>query len=465
MKKIFTIALLTLLVIAVFPASAAHAPSVTVSDQIIVGHNIVIENAAATGPAWVAIHADDNGSFGPVIGTAHVPQGQISNFNVFIQDISSMTPVLYAMLHEDTGEVGVYEFGTVDGADMPVMQDDAPVAPAFNVEVLHAHAQFVDGSVSLDAVVDSPAIAVIHDETDGTFGGILGAIFIEAGTHAGVEVPVEGMVTSRVWPMLHEDNGVVGEYEGLEIDPPIVLNGKVATGPINTVESVGMGSQIAVHGDNYAGMMMDDMGTAVTATYVLSDGPGIFVIHADNEGAPGDILGATFVEDGYNSNVEVALEGMITSTVWAMLHDDNGVVGEYEGLEIDGPTMVDGNVVTFPVAVAPSMTFSTQSVSENGTITIANALIDDHGWVAVHASVDGAPGPVIGTAPLNIGSNSNVVVALDFSMVENAATDQVFPMMHYDNNVIGTYEFGDVEGADGPVMFNESVIVAPLTLE
>ena len=120
MKGLLIFTLIAALAITMVPVSADHAPSVTVSDQVVVGHNVVIDNAAAEGPAWIAIHADDNGSFGPVIGTAHVPQGQISNFNVFIQDISSITPVLYAMLHVDDGEVGVYEFGTVEGADAPV---------------------------------------------------------------------------------------------------------------------------------------------------------------------------------------------------------------------------------------------------------------------------------------------------------------------------------------------------------
>ena len=198
---------------------------------------------------------------------------------------------------------------------------------------------------------------------------------------------------------------------------------------------------------------------------MLSDGPGIFVIHADADGAPGDILGAAFVEAGYNAGVEVALEGDITPVVWPMLHDDNGVVGEYEGLEIDPPTMVDGQVVTFPISVAPGINVEAQSLSDDGAITINSALIDDHGWIAVHASVDGAPGPVIGTAPVNIGLNRNITIPLDFTAAEGAATNQVFPMLHYDDNVIGTYEFGSVDGADGPVTFGGDVVVLPLDIE
>ena len=87
--------------------------------------------------------------------------------------------------------------------------NDAPIAPAFNVEVLHTHAQLAEGTLSTDAVVSGPAIMVVHNEVDGSFGDILGATFIEPGTHTGIEVALEGDITNRVWPMLHQDNGVV----------------------------------------------------------------------------------------------------------------------------------------------------------------------------------------------------------------------------------------------------------------
>jgi hypothetical protein len=50
-------------------------------------------------------------------------------------------------------------------------------------------------------------------------------------------------------------------------------------------------------------------------------------------------------------------------------------------------------------------------------------------------------------------------------MVDGAAADQVFPMLHYDTGEAGVYEFGAVEGADGPVVFGGGPVVGPLEIQ
>ena len=87
----------------------------------------------------------------------------------------------------------------------------------------------------------------------------------------------------------------------------------------------------------------------VTVQSVLSDGPGWLVIHADNKGAPGAVLGWAPLSDGENSNVVVPIDPAgLTPTVWAMLHIDAGVVGTYENPGPDAPVMVDGAIVESP---------------------------------------------------------------------------------------------------------------------
>ena len=36
-------------------------------------------------------------------------------------------------------------------------------------------------------------------------------------------------------------------------------------------------------------------------------------------------------------------------------------------------------------------------------------------------------------------------------------------MLHYDTGEAGVYEFGEVEGADGPVVVQGDIVVGPLT--
>jgi hypothetical protein len=87
-------------------------------------------------------------------------------------------------------------------------------------------------------------------------------------------------------------------------------------------------------------------GTVVVAQ-VISSGPGWIVIHADQDGQPGPVIGHSAVIDGENSNVVVDIDtANATQTLYAMLHTDAGQVGTYEFPGPDGPVQVDGQVVT-----------------------------------------------------------------------------------------------------------------------
>jgi hypothetical protein len=156
----------------------------------------------------------------------------------------------------------------------------------------------------------------------------------------------------------------------------------------------------------------------------------------------------------------------LTPVVWPMLHVDTGTVGTYEFGTVegaDGPVRVNDAVLTFPINIAPSMTFADQALDAHDDgmyLHIDSVLIDAHGWLALHSSSDGAPGPVLTTAPLLHGLNTGIELAVDPA----AAGAQVFPMLHYDTCELGVYEFGTVEGCDGPVVVDGNVVVAPLAI-
>jgi len=225
--------------------------------------------------------------------------------------------------------------------------------------------------------------------------------------------------------------------------------------------------QIVMHGDGME--MMMDMAPTVTAYSVLAEVDGFIVIHSEADGGPGPVAGFAPVSAGINTNVLVELDAeVVTPRLWPMLHVDTGEAGVYEFGTVegaDGPVRVNDNVVTFGIEAAPSLQMVDQPIIEammgNGPhIYIDNALIDGAGWIAVHSSVDGSPGPVIATAPLVYGANHRVLVELDPA---DAGT-QVFPMLHYDTGELGVYEFGTVDGADGPVAVAGNVIVGPVNI-
>jgi hypothetical protein len=446
-------------------------PSVTVADQVSLDGSVTVESSYSAGPGFIVIHIDNNGAPGPIAGVRAVNPGW--NYNVVIDvDTTMVTPTLFAMLHLDDCAVGTYEFGTVQGCDAPVAVDGNVVTPAFSVAVINAYDQpYSEAGIGItSATIDTLGWMVIHSEADGAPGPVLGQAQLQPGTQSViVAVAAEGR-TDNLWPMLHVDTCAEGTYEFGTVegcDGPVVVEGAVATVQMTTVPSARVADQIVIYGDNTPMMMDGMMAAMVTAKSVVSAGPGFLVIHTDNEGAPGPVAGVAPVTDGLNLNVMVTLDMTApTPVLWPMLHVDTCEVGTYEFGSVegcDGPVRVNDAVVTFPINAAPSMTFEDQAVQthEDGEmhVHIDSALIDAPGWMVIHSSADGAPGPVIGMYPLLTGNNVDVHVTIS----EDPGT-QVFPMLHYDTCEMGVYEFGTVEGCDAPVFVMEQVVVAPMAI-
>jgi hypothetical protein len=458
---VFVVALLAILAVSVSAQDMA-APTVTVVDQISLNATVDVASVWSEGPGWVVIHNSE----GPGIGQAAVAAGWTYNLRIPITTPDA-TSTLSAMLHVDDGEVGTYEFGTVEGADAPVLVGDAPVNPTFVAQIIHAHDQFiVDNQYTTTSVtIDVPGWLVIHADDNGTFGGVLGQTQIPAGTTAGVVVDLPEDRTEVIWPMLHVDTGTEGEYEFGTVegaDSPVVVNGTVASLPVWTVPHLRVNDQIAVLGD---GMEAGAAAPSIVVDSVLSEGPGIVVIHANDNGNAGTILGAAFVPEGLGHGptgvtIELDPSAGITPIVWPMLHTDGGDIGTYVDNEVDPPVSVADGVVTFTSNAAPALVMADQAAVD-GTITIKNALIDAPGWLALHSDNEGAPGPVVATAQLHRGANWNVKLTLPEG---TAAGTTFFPMLHYDTGEAGVYEFGTVEGADAPVFVGGNVIVAPLVV-
>lgn len=106
-------------------------PSIAVLPQEVIKGQVTIAEAVVPAEGWVVIHADDAGSFGPIIGQAHLEPGVTTDLAVNI-DVDAATETLYAMLHTDGGVFDVFEF---PGTDMPVLKNGAPISPAFTITI------------------------------------------------------------------------------------------------------------------------------------------------------------------------------------------------------------------------------------------------------------------------------------------------------------------------------------------
>jgi len=199
----------------------------------------------------------------------------------------------------------------------------------------------------------------------------------------------------------------------------------------------------------------------VTMDAVVSDGPGWIVIHIQEDGAPGAVIGHAAVSDGENTDVWVEIDvSQATDTLYAMLHTDTGEMGMYEFPDADPPVQVEGEIVLQPFIVTggmrPSVTVEDQAI-EDGTVTVARTVSDGPGWMVIHAEEDGAPGPVIGQAQVFDGTTRNVTVEIDVDM----ATETLYAMLHQDTGEEGTYEFPE---ADPPVRVEGNVVVQPFAV-
>ncbi len=444
-------------------------PEVIVNDQVIDKTSVIIDEVIADTFGFIVIHAQDSeGNIGDAIGLALIHAGSNQNIRVELEMIN-VTPTLYAMLHVDTEPYGNYQFGEVEGADMPVTVNGETVVSVFEVGVISIHDQFIDPDNFNRIVVDTGASAedawlVAHAEnTDGSVGEVLGYTFLPAGVTQNIPILLSGDSTDNIYIMLHQDTSASERYEFGEVenaDLPLRLNDAVAMTNISTVSRVRFDNQLAIGSD----LTRNDADfIPVVVDSVLSENAGWLVIYADNEDDLGDVLGFAPVQAGFNDNVIVEVpQADITPHLFAVLHEDTGEALVYEYNEVedtdlpvqyeDTPVMDSGVVVPYISDIA--------SLNEN-ILTIQGATMDVTGWLVIHTD-DGESnaGEVIGFTPLNIGHNEDIQIEIDPTRITNT----LFAMLHYDSRPVGIYEFGTVEGADLPVIFEDEPVLVPLTL-
>lgn len=380
-------------------------PSVTVADQISVNGDVTVAEVVSNGSGWIVIHTDNEGAPGPVAGYAHVSDG--TNTDVVVDlDESMVTPVLYAMLHTDTGEEGEYEFGMVEDADGPVIVDGAPVTPAFSVEMVVMPDQFlVDGTLTASTVVTAQnGWLVIHAGTEEGPGEVIGYAPVFAGNNSGVVVTLDGESTNTVYPMMHVDTGEAEVYEFGMVegaDGPVTVNDAVVVFPISTVPTI-----------EYSGTLN---GATLTIASALIDVDGWMVIHADNEGAPGAVIGYTALPAGYNSNIVVELDTADVETVFPMLHVDTGEEGVYEFGMVEGadtPVFVGEAPVVGPLT--PTVVDSMDMMDDDMGDDMDEDMGDDMG-----ESMDESMGTEVSIENFSFGDEITVTVGTTVTWTNN----------------------------------------------
>lgn len=378
--------------------TASGVPGVTPLDQQFDGSTIMVPEAFSQGPGWLVIHNQENGAAGPAIGETHINNGDNKNIVVHI-DPSQATPVMYAMLHKDGGTVGVYEF---PGPDQPVMVSGVMVSPSFKATILAngadvrpsitvADQSVANGQVTVASVVSSGAgwVSVNTQGGDGQPGPAIGYTAVNSGTSANVVITIDAAkATPVLFVMLYKDEGQIGKYEVPGADVLQEAQGQKVFKSFATSASV---AASAPSGAGTTPMVIDTPTAGSTASYggsaaypaatnppttgsnpasppglqpsitvadqaiqngtvsvplAVTNGNWWLVIHRQNpDGQMGSYIGEKLLTNGVHSNVVVNIDvTRATPVLYAMLHQDLGVIGVLEFPGPDIPVMVSGQM-------------------------------------------------------------------------------------------------------------------------
>jgi hypothetical protein len=113
------------------------AATVSATDQPA-GASVTVASVTMPTTGFVTIHGTDaNGAMivPDSIGHVAVPAGTSENVVVPLDAPATAGSVVHVMLHEDTGQPGIYEFKTGSTeVDLPVVVDGAPVMSAVTLQ-------------------------------------------------------------------------------------------------------------------------------------------------------------------------------------------------------------------------------------------------------------------------------------------------------------------------------------------
>jgi predicted lipoprotein with Yx(FWY)xxD motif/uncharacterized protein (DUF736 family) len=483
-------------------------PIVVVNDQTYDGEYVVVAKVVSKGPGWIAIHNQQNGQVGPVIGYTQVLDGENDNVQVKI-DPSQATPVMSAILHTDGGVVGKFEF---PGPDVPVIENGLMINPTFKATVssqprgvpaVAVKDQDVSGGkVLVDEVVSKgPGWVVVYiDKSDGTIGDAIGYTAVKDGTTKNISIFINpSKATPVLHVMLHIDAGQPSIFESNGPDTFVMVNGQMVGASFNNTARSGSPQAAAE-----TPMVMDTPASGAQPTApmvmanpnspvkdkvqvsdqlmqngmvkvddVVSDGPGWIVIYTVKSDQPDQPIGWTHVNSGDNQNVMVKVDASkATTTLYAQLHVDAGNIGVFEFPGPDAPVMLGVRMISGMFSTTKDETMSSSGAQptssalqpsiqvedqplHDGVIVVSQALSIGDMWLVIHPqNKDGSIGDMVGYTLLHDGVNKNVLVHIDTTRT----TQVLVGMLHLDASKAAVPQF---PGADSPVMVNGQMVVPP----
>lgn len=284
--------------------------------------------------------------------------------------------------------------------------------------------QALDGSGKLSAAeVSLPASGwlAIYNSLNGEPDQLIGRASLAAGVHHDIQITVDAAeATEELFARLHIDLGTAGvfEYPGEDKPFPGESEREFAVELRMPRPKIGVDSQ----------EVTEDGVVILTEVELLA--PSWVLIHADQNGEIGAVLGGVLLDAGSYENVPMTIDWRrATPTLHALLHVDEGETGVIDYPDGDMPILVNGLpiVATFKATYPPDIVVYDQPLID-GTVTIERVISNGPGWVVIQNEIDEQPGLIIGSAPLHDGLNEGITVTLKLT----AITSQLFARIHED---------------------------------
>jgi hypothetical protein len=435
------------------PSPTPIQPAVTVSDQDL-GEDgrLLIDSVQLPEPGWLVIYAWREGAVAEVLGQTAISGPTESNLEVQIEPLQA-TDTLVAMLHHDAGEAGTYEF---PGADEPISTTGGPVMSQFTIsrqfilpEIVVANQTVTEDSRLLIESVNAMAAGwlLIYGDEAGEPGYLLGLARVEEGLNEAVSVQIPWReATSQLHALLAADNGRPNLYDPEE-DLPILVGGN----PVSASFEIGLPVDIFI-------LDQPVVNSRVVIERITMNAPGWVVIHPNDNGQPGLIIGFAFLGAGVNEQIVVdLLVDTVTPQMYASLHEDSNIPDEFDFPNGDLPLRLNGRL--FPTATFSTDTGNyliTRDQVAGTAITVPITVIETDGWLVIYDN-DQQTDP-LGFTWLAAGINRNVRVEIS----SGQAGDMLYATLHTDNNTPQQFEYPD--GSDLPVLRGRNPIQAPFLL-
>jgi hypothetical protein len=412
------------------PTESTPPQSITVANQELRDDGrLVIDRVETIQPGWLVIYGDDNGRLGDILGYAEIAQGVNQDVMVEVDPLQS-TPHLFAQLHVDEGESGVFES---PGPDRPLQVDSETIAADFMVEILvHVPSVTVtdqtlsdEGTVVIDSVVSpQKGWITLHADDDGQPGQMLAYLPVESGESSGLIMSFNWRAATPVLhAVLYEDDGQTDVFEEPDVDAPVQIDGQ----PVSASFVVTLPPDIFV-------LDQPVVDGEIVVEQVISYGPGWIVLYHDDEGGLGNIIGWGALEDGVNENVRFeVVESAVTPLLHLMIHQDLDEIGEFEFPRTDPPVLYQGRVpnpVTFRTDSGNYLITTDQQISASSIITLPLVVVDHDAFAVIRVDDDGQPGEIWGLRWVPGGVNRDVRIEL----ADGLESDVLYAELYLDAN-------------------------------